>query len=245
MPTTPTAEPLVPPEPSPTAPMTPAVPTLDEIAQLEPGERRAFRNVDWDFYLRVHDVVGECPSLRIAFEGKDLEIMPVSPLPEADAWFGGALVEVIAQELRIPWMPLGSTTRKSPAARRGVEADESFYLTAEKVAAAVVARARRSVEADDYPIPDLAIEVDISPPKVDRPSIYAALQVQEIWRFGDRSVIIERLSDQGNYVCADANRFLRIRAEEVVRWVFEEVSSDVAEWQERLRAWVRAELSNR
>ena len=42
------------------------------------------------------------------------------------------------------------------------------------------------------PNPDLAIEVDISPPKVDRPGIYAALKVMEVWRFTDSSVTSRR-----------------------------------------------------
>ena len=35
----------------------------------------------------------------------------------------------------------------------------------------------------DYPNPDLAIEIDISPPEVDREGIYKSLKVAEIWRF--------------------------------------------------------------
>jgi Uma2 family endonuclease len=245
MPTTPTTEPLIPPEPLPAPPTTPAVPTLDQLEALTPDERQVFRGVDWDFYERVLDVVGERPRFRIAYDGRDVEIMPVSQLHEEDAWFGAALIQVIAKELRIPWRPEGSSTWKRPALKRGIEADACFYLSAEKVAAAAAARLRRSVDPADYPNPDLAIEVDISRPKVDRPSIYAALRVPEVWRFGDRSVTIERLSDQGSYVPADASGFLRIRADEVARWVFEEDSSDVEEWEERLRAWVRAELSNR
>ena len=38
--------------------------------------------------------------------------------------------------------------------------------------------ARGSNDVADYPNPDLAIEVDISPSQLDRPEIYAKLQVQ-------------------------------------------------------------------
>jgi hypothetical protein len=43
----------------------------------------------------------------------------------------------------------------------------------------------------------------------------------------------------------EASAFLRIREEELVRWVFREDSSDFADWKRRLRAWVRAELAGR
>ena len=98
----------------------------------------------------------------------------------------------------------------------------------------------------DYPNPDLAIEVDISSPEIDRPGIYAALKVAEVWRFdGDlEQVIIERLDD-GTYRPVETSQFLPIRAEEIRRWVVEEDSSDESSWARRLRAWARAELTAR
>jgi hypothetical protein len=132
-----------------------------------------------------------------------------------------------------------------PAIKRGIEADQCFFFRQEKLAALAAARARRSDTIADYPNPDLAIEVDISPPKVDRPGIYAALQVTEIWRFGESGVIIERLTDQGTYAEVDSSGFLPIRKDEIARWVFQEDSSDLSAWRRRLREWVRAELPQR
>ncbi len=152
------------------------------------------------------------------------------------------MIEVVAEELRIPWKPMESTTWKCAAIKRGIEADKCFYLDAGKVAAATAARARRSANVDDYPNPDLAIEIDISPPKIDRPGIYSALRVAEVWRFGESSVTIERLTDQGTYEVVDASGFLTIRADEVARWVFREDSADLSDWKRRLRAWAQAEL---
>jgi Uma2 family endonuclease len=245
MPTTPTTGSVVPAESASASLASPAVPTLVELEGLAPGERRVFRDVGWDFYERLHDVIGERPSFRIACDGRDVEIMPVSQLHEEDAWFASALIEMIARELRLPWRSLGSSTWKRPSLRRGIEADASFYLSPEKVEAAVTARSRRSADAADYPHPDLAIEVDISQPKIDRSSIYAALQVPEIWRLTGTSVIIEHLDDHGNDATADASGFLPIRADEVARWIFQEDSSDVSEWEQRLRDWIRAELVGR
>ncbi len=52
----------------------------------------------------------------------------------------------------------------------------------------------------EYPNPDLAIEIDISPPEVDREGIYKSLQVAEIWRFDGEEVTIEQLREDGTYV---------------------------------------------
>ena len=109
------------------------------------------------------------------------------------------------------------------------------------------ARARRSKRIADYPNPDLGIEVDRSPSKIDRPGIYAALKVSEVWRFdGEREeVIIERLGEDGSFHAVEESSFLPIRASEVRRWVVEEDSSDESAWARRLRAWARAELAPR
>jgi hypothetical protein len=74
-----------------------------------------------------------------------------------------------------------------------------------------------------FPIPDLAVELDISPPKIDRLGIYSKLQVREVWRFGDETMSVEQLDGNGNYVIVDASRFLFVRPEEVVRWLRREV----------------------
>jgi len=102
--------------------------------------------------------------------------------------------------------------------------------------------ARGSNDVADYPNPDLAIEVDISPSQVDRPEIYAKLQVAELWRFDGQTLTIERLGDHGRYLPIEASEFLKIRADQVTPWLIEEDSSDETAWARRLRAWVRAEL---
>ena len=91
-------------------------------------------------------------------------------------------------------------------------------------------------------IPDLAVEVDISAPNIDRAGIYAALDVAEVWRFVGDQVIIEQLGDDRAYHPVEASAFLPIRTDEVRRWVVEEDSRSELDWARRLRAWVRAEL---
>ena len=156
----------------------------------------------------------------------------------------GQLAEAVAQVLRIPYKSLGQTTWKRKEILRGLESDECYMFQPEKLAAVAKARARRSMNIDDYPNPDMSIEVDLSSPEIDRPGIYAALRVPELWRFDGQSeqVIIERLGDDGSYHSVDESRFLPIRAEEVRRWVVDENSDDESAWAERLRAWVAAEL---
>ena len=97
----------------------------------------------------------------------------------------------------------------------------------------------------DYPNPDLAIEVDISPPLVDRPAIYAALVVTEVWRFDGEIVTMEQLNPDGSYSPIESSFWLTIRPDEVVRWLTQEDATDETAWIRRLRQWVRTELTKR
>ena len=87
----------------------------------------------------------------------------------------------------------------------------------------------------------------MSPPKIDRPGIYSALKVAEVWRFdGERQqVFIERLEGDGTYRIVDRSSFLPVYAAEIRRWVVEEESHDQSARAHRLRAWVRVELAPR
>lgn len=226
-----------------------SLPTLEQVYQWtsEPDQRVVIRDVDWDFYEQLIDAIPEGANLHVDFDGKDLEIMTLGPFHDGEKKLFGQLVEAVAQELEVPYQAFGQTTWKRPEVQRGLEADESYYFQPEKIAAATAAKVRRSRKVADYPNPDLGIEVDISPSRIDRPGIYAALQVAEVWRFeADREqVIIDRLGEDGSYHAVEASALLPVRTEEVRRWVIEEDSSDQSAWARRLRAWVRAELAPR
>ncbi len=225
------------------------VPTLEQLYvwTSEPDERVLIRDVDWAFYEQLVDSIPEGANLHADFDGKDIELMSLSPLHDGEEKLFGQLVEAVAQELEIPYQGYGQTTWKRPEVNRGLEADECYYFQPEKIAAAATAKARRSRNVADYPNPDLGIEVDISRSRIDRPGIYAALQVAEVWRFegpGER-VLIERLGADGAYHAVETSGLLPIRADEVRRWVIEEDSSNHSAWARRLRAWARIELAPR
>jgi Uma2 family endonuclease len=236
------------PFPSPEA--TPrSIPRLDEIYEWtsEPDQRVVIRGVDWEFYERLVDSIPEGVNIHVDYDGKDLEIISPSMIHDESRGLLGRVVVLVAEVCEIPIKSAGQTTWKRPEVARGLESDESYYFRAEKLVAVAKSKARRSRKIADYPNPDLAIEVDISPPEIDRPGIYAALKVAELWRFdGDlEQVIIERLGEDGTHSPIETSQFLLIRAEEIRRWVVEEDSSDESAWARRLRAWARAELAPR
>ena len=129
-------------------------------------------------------------------------LSPISPFHDETKTLFGQFVEAVAQELGIPYEGLGQTTWKRFEVARGLESDECYYFKPEKLAVADAAKARRSKDVADYPNPDLSIEVNISPSRIDRPGIYAALVVAEVWRFDHEQgrIVIERLRDDSTYL---------------------------------------------
>ena len=139
--------------------------------------------------------------------------------------------------LGINFQTCGQMTWKTEETDRGLEADLSYYFDPEKMRVAREAAARKSKDLADYPAPDLAIEIDVSSPQVDRPGIYAALRVVEVWRFDGETVVIEHLQPDGTYAPAAASRFLPIGPADIRRWLVEEDSSHLLTWERRLNQW--------
>jgi Uma2 family endonuclease len=214
------------------------VPPLEVLRWLTaiPERRVVFRGVDWAFYEELVHSIPEGANIHVDYDGRDLEFMGKGPKHESLKETLGDFVKVVAAVMGIACRAMGETTWERPEIARGLESDQCFYFSRKKLAQQAAARKRDSDDIADYPNPDLAIEVDISRPEVDRAGIYAALRVPEIWRLDGNRVIIERLTPRGTYGEVDSSGFLPVRAEEVRRWVLEEDTSDQTEWAERLRA---------
>ena len=219
------------------------VPSLEELERLTrvPEQRVVFRGVDWAFYDRLVDSIPEGSNIHVDYDGKDLEVMSKGADHELSKRLMAKIVDIVAEEYDIPFAGYGETTWKRPELARGLDADESFYFIPEKLAAAAKARKRNPQAVTDYPNPDLAIEIDISPPATDRASIYAALRVAEIWRFNGLMVIIERLNADGTYEATKISGFLPISVADIQRWLADE---DIDDQSIRLRK-LRTEIKTR
>ncbi len=163
--------------------------------------------------------------------------MAPGPFHEWDKEILSLFIRIVARSLGLPRKALASTTWKRPGADRGIEADQCFYFTPAKIAAARAARQAGRNDSTHFPVPDLAVEVDFSQPQIDRPSIYATIGVAEIWRLVKDKVRIEQLNPDGTYRRSRTSRFLLVRDTDIRRRVIEEDSSEEAAWENRLIAW--------
>ena len=201
--------------------------------------------VDFHVYETLVRALPERTAVRVAYDGRDMEIMTAGPIHNDYAWLLDRFVTTVAFALAVPFQPMGQTTWIRPEVARGLEADQCYVFDAEKLATVRQLLARKVNNVGPYPNPDLAAEVDLSHPQVDRPGIYAALQVPELWVFDGEIVVIQRLSSDGKYVDIGTSQFLPVSADEVRRWLVDEDTQDLAAWEERLRAWAAAEVVGR
>jgi Uma2 family endonuclease len=230
-------------QPSGCPPSSPAAPIPTNGV---PGEERGvMRDVSYDLYNLLSSSLSEHTPIRLAYDGKDIEVMVVGPIHDQLKELIGEFVNAVSDVLEIDCRAMGSTTWKRAALERGLEADQCYYFDDAKLAASAAAVSLRSNDVADYPNPDLAVEIDISRSKIDRPGIYAALKVSEVWWYQDEAVTIEQLQADGAYATAATSRFLHIRPDEVTRWLTDGLDANRRDWVRRLREWIRDVLSRR
>jgi len=225
----------IPPRPSSTMP-----PPRATIARAHSGEQRiTIRGLSWVLYDRLSDAIGPRQPVSLAYDGKDLEIMTKGLFHEDYKERLGKFVTAVTSILDIRRRTLGETTWKRPEIARGLEADQCYYFAPENIATDAAARARKSEHIADYPNPDLAVEIDLSRSEIDRPAIYAALHVPELWGFDGETVVIEHFGPDGKYMPVDSSQFLPVTAADILRWLVHEDSSDELEYERRLAEWAR------
>ena len=145
---------------------------------LETAEQKVILNgIGWDTYDRLLLEHQDRAGTRFNYDQGTLEIMVLSAEQERLKQTLTTLVELVAAELGIDVDGVGPTTFRNKGLGKGFEADASFYI---KNAGRVAGKARIDLAVD--PPPDLAIEIDITNPSLDKMAIYAALLVPEVWR---------------------------------------------------------------
>ena len=146
------------------------------------NQQMLLSGISWGTFERILDEIGE-RHLRVTYDNGELEFMTLSFEHENYSRWISRLIFFVALEWNVPLASGGSTTLKRSLRRKGLEADECFWIQHE---AAMRGKKRWRPRRD--PPPDLAVEIDISSSWLDRLAIYAALHVPEIWRFDGKKL---------------------------------------------------------
>ena len=157
------------------------------------AERRfLLTGVPWNLYVAMRDAL-DGSRVQMTYLDGSLELMAPSELHEEECRLIARLLDAWAEEHDVDLRGFRSTTFRSEAQARGLEPDEC-YSVGPKVTNAP---------------PQIAIEVIVSSPLLDKLEVYAKLGVQEVWlwRSSARALTVHRLSG-GAYVEAATSLLL-------------------------------------
>lgn len=188
------------------------------------------RNASWQTYERLLDErQGRAP--RLTYDRGALEIVsPISLEHEEPSGSICFVVRILLEELNIDFAAVGSMTLKREDIEGGIEPDASFYIQNEPRI-----RGKRELDLLVDPPPDLAIEVDITNPSLQKLPIYGRFGVPEVWRYDGATLDIHVL--QGDrYVMSARSVVVRgVTADALSAILGRSKESGAAAWQRRVR----------
>jgi len=207
---------------------------LTPTISVDKVQHVVLEDMSWEFYEHLLEEIGD-RHIRVTFSDGRMEIM--SPLPRHErygAWIA-RLIELVCLDREIPVQPLGSTTFKSEAEQKGLEPDECFYIQHAQEAL----KMDKAFDPDVDPVPDLALEMDITSRSVQREPIYAALGVPELWRCDGRRLDVLHLNAKGKYVRRTRSlAFPFLQMAEFSKFVFRLHDNDQLRVLREFRIWL-------
>lgn len=194
-----------------------------------------FFDVSWDAYEQILKAFGE-RRFPHTYQDGTLEIM-MSPSEDHEqiGRLLARIVELAALELGMHFKAVGSATRREKKVKHGLEPDASFYIPY------LPSRSRKLIpENQKGSVLDLAIEVDIRRPGLERMQTYAQLGIRELWRYRKGTVEVFVLDSNGVYEPVGASRvFPMIHAKDLTRFVKKMQTTDDYLASRAFIAWLR------
>jgi len=206
---------------------------------IQSPDRVILRNISWQSYQSLIRDFEQQPALRLTYDRGALEIrMPLDP-HETYKKLLGRLIEAATEELDLEIRSLGSRTCDREDLAKGLEPDQCYYIQHE-----AQVRGIAQIDLTQFPPPDLAVEVDITSSSLNRLAIYADLQVPEIWRYDERSLIIYGLQNGEYEVCDRSIALPLLTAADILRFL--NLHPEIGENSliKQFRQWVRDQESN-
>jgi Uma2 family endonuclease len=150
-----------------------------EAGALEEERRVLLSGVPWATYVVLRDTV-ESRGVRMTYLKGWLEIVTNGRTHEVGKTQIARLLELFCLERDIPLYGYGSTTFRKEEAERGLEPDECY------------SRDR------DRETPQIALEVVVSNPLLDKLEVYHGLEIGEVWVFKVKQAAFQLFALRGD-----------------------------------------------
>jgi Uma2 family endonuclease len=203
------------------------------LVKSTPAEQRTvLNNISWETFEALLKDTGEDRGSRFAYDCGVLEIMtPIFEHENPKIQFDRFIL-VLAEELGVEVRSAGSTTLKRKISKRGIEPDTCYYIQNE-----LAIRGKQTLDLENDPPPDLAIEIDITSSSVNKLGIYSALGVTELWRYDGQNLKFYQLIE-GQYVeCKFSIAFPIVSVSEISRFIEQSKTMGEIALLKSFRAW--------
>ena len=175
-----------------------AAPSMATPSPIGEEYSPVMEGVSWKTYEQLRRELDEAGSkIRITYDRGRMVLTSPLPIHGKSSRLIGRLIEALADERDLPLSSYGNTTWRRKEIHRGVESDECYYIQR-----AEAMRGKTKINVKKDPPPDLAVEVEVTHHPLDKPSIYAALRVPELWRYDGETLATFVLKRSGDYARA-------------------------------------------
>ncbi len=215
-----------------------ATATTKTIPEIDGDQCVELHDIDWNGYVALLRLRGDRSTPRMIYLDGTVWLMAPAFAHEKLKKRLGWLVEVIGEELDIPFIAAASTTLRRKAKRGGVEGDQTYYLSnADRV------RGKKKLDLRIDPPPDLAIEAVYSHDADAAVEVYRRLKVPEVWICDESELVILILQRNGRYVRSSSSAaFPFLTAAEIYDWLSRPATMFDADWVRELRFWAKVTL---
>jgi Uma2 family endonuclease len=193
-------------------------------------------DLTWADYETLLAERGETRRIKFSYFDGKLEVISLSQRHENPKMLLANLVSVLAEELDLMLVPIGSMTLKREIEHLGTEPDDCYYIAhAPQVAG-------KEIDLKNDPPPDLAVEIDVSRPSLNKFPIYSGMGIPELWLFDGQKLRIYQLSGRQYNEVPNSPQFAFVSAEVITEHLQLGRVTDIVKMRKTFRAWV---LENR
>lgn len=199
-------------------------------------ERIILRDVSWETYEQLLSNYEAGGGPRFTYDRGMLEIMSPSSEHEELSEIITQLIYILAEEWNIEYRSFGSTTFRREKLETGFEPDACFYIQSVDRISGV-----KNLNLAVHPPPDLAVEVDITSPSLNKLPVYARIGVPEIWRYDGRRLTVLVLRGDSYIEAERSSGMPRLTSLWLSRLITQGESMKRSAWVRAVREWAQSE----
>ncbi len=208
------------------------------IEAMPPGAVTILPDVDWEEYEELLRELDERSGVRLTYDGGRLQIMTPGITHERITDLFPHLIMALALECGMNFIGARSTTFRKQADDKETEPDDCYYFNEFKRIGRL-----KTIDLSVDPPPDLAFEVDITHPSLNKFPSYAAIGVPELWRYTSDGMRFYRLEDDQYVEIGHSDLFPFLAPDDLFSSLSVGEAEGAVVMMNEFREWVRTSRS--